>query len=276
MPSICVPLGTDGVVRWVDSPRTFAVLERILRKNEAFYASLLDDLSRHTERLFQISLTDPGDPCEPWFEDTASFSHMDAVALYLMIARYQPRRIVEIGSGSATKYMRRAVRDAGLATQLAAIDPNPGAEIEALCDQVVRRSVLDVPVDFFRALGPGDILFLDGSHLVFSGTDAPYLFFEILPLLARGVLIHFHDIFLPEDYPAATEWQSQYYNEQYCLGTFLMHNDQYSVLLPLHYLGGFRPEIIARHLDLRHAPPSDKVCFTHGVSFWLRKSPEPG
>jgi predicted O-methyltransferase YrrM len=273
-PAITIPLYYDDVVRRMEKPRVYHALESLLARNDEGYAQLLRELSPYTERLFQISLTQPKSKLEPWFEDTGFFSHMDAVALYLLVAHYKPRQVIEVGSGTSTKYMRRAVKDWKLSTRLVSIDPSPRAEIDALCDQVIRKNVLDVPAEFFDSLEPGDFLFIDGSHLVFAGTDLPYVFFEILPRLRAGVVIHFHDIFLPEDYPTAPQWQNLYYNEQYCLAALLCHNHDYTVLLPNHYLGKFRPQIVAENLDLSKAPLTEKVHFGAGGSFWLKKTAE--
>ncbi len=272
-PSITVPLFYDDVVRRIKVPRVYRAIEAMLSADDEKYARLLRGLSRYTEMLFRISLAPPEDAREPHFEDCAFFSDMDAVILYLLVADCRPLRIIEIGSGSSTKYMRRAVRDWGLPTRITSIDPAPRKEIDTICDQVVRKNVLDVPADFFRSLENNDILFIDGSHLVFSGTDVPYVFFEILPLLAPGVLVHFHDIFLPQDYPAEPRWQNLYWNEQYCLAAFLSHNNDYSIVLPNYYLAMFRPELIAENLDLSKAPPTDKVNFRYGGSFWIQKLP---
>jgi len=276
-PSIRIPLFYKDVVRWIGKPRSYGSLQRLLSKNDAFFASLLREMSKYTGKLFQISLSAPSqnNDTEPWFGDTSYFSHMDAVALYLLVAHYRPRRILEIGSGTSTKYMRRAVRDWNLATEIVSIDPSPRAAIDAICDQVIRQNVLDVPGEFFTTLGANDFLFIDGSHLVFAGTDLPYIFLEILPRLSNHVIIHFHDIFLPEDYPSSPEWQRMYYNEQYLLAAFLLHNAEYSVILPNYYLSTYRPELIAQNLDLTQAPQTDQVHFQFGGSFWLRKSTQP-
>ena len=44
------------------------------------------------------------------------------------------------------------------------------------------------------------------------GTDVDFLLNRILPALPAGVLVHVHDVFLPDDYPADWEWRG--YNEQ--------------------------------------------------------------
>jgi hypothetical protein len=64
----------------------------------------------------------------------------------------------------------------------------------------------------FPALGAGDILFIDSSHQLKPGSDVEFLLNAVLPLLPAGVRVHFHDIFLPDDYPAHWAWRR--YNEQ--------------------------------------------------------------
>src|ERR1044071_2863778 len=59
----------------------------------------------------------------------------------------------------------------------------------------------EVPLGEFGKLGKNDILFIDSSHISKIGSDVNMEFLEILPALKKGVLVHFHDIFLPRDYP---------------------------------------------------------------------------
>src|SRR3989337_782513 len=55
----------------------------------------------------------------------------------------------------------------------------------------------------FPPLGEGDILFIDSSHQLKPGSDVEFLLKAVLPMLPAGVRVHFHDIFLPDDYPAS-------------------------------------------------------------------------
>jgi hypothetical protein len=61
--------------------------------------------------------------------------------------------------------------------------------------------VQELPLSFFDQLEAGDILFIDSTHSVKTGSDAVFLCVEVLPRLKPGVLIHFHDIYLPFVYP---------------------------------------------------------------------------
>jgi hypothetical protein len=110
------------------------------------------------------------------------FIELDAVALYGFIATRKPRRYVEIGSGTSTKFARRAVTDHSPRTEIISIDPDPRSEIDALCDDVMRMPLEDVPADFFAGLCADDILFFDGSHRAFQNSDVTVFFCGRLPL----------------------------------------------------------------------------------------------
>ncbi len=148
------------------------------------------------------------------------FSPLDAAALAAMIARFRPRRMIEVGSGNSTKIARRAAHDAGVVLHLTSIDPAPRAEINALCDEVIRRPLEEVPVAVFDVLEAGDICFIDSSHRALMHSDVTVFFIEILPRLRPGVLVHLHDIWLPYDYPQS--WAERYYSEQYILAAYLL------------------------------------------------------
>jgi hypothetical protein len=64
----------------------------------------------------------------------------------------------------------------------------------------------------FPLLEANDILFIDSSHQLKPGNDVEFLLKEILPALPAGTRVHFHDIFLPDDYPR--EWTWRRYDEQ--------------------------------------------------------------
>jgi len=150
----------------------------------------------------------------PWF------TGFDAVALYGMLTALNPRLMIEVGSGNSTKFARRAVRDGGLRTKLISIDPQPRAEVDALCDEVIRAPAETVDPGLFAKLKPGDVLFIDSSHRSFENSDVTALFLEVLPALEPGVIVHVHDIYLPYDYPPQSE--GLLYNEQYLLAALLL------------------------------------------------------
>lgn len=159
------------------------------------------------------------------------FPTLDAVAAYTLVRRHAPRRIVEVGSGHSTRFLCRAVADAGLATEITAIDPAPRASLAGLPVRFVPAVMQTADPAVFAALQSGDVLFIDSSHILMPGTDVDWLFNRILPALPAGVLVHVHDIFLPDDYPADWAWRG--YNEQQVLGPMLAGG--WDILFASHY-----------------------------------------
>lgn len=149
-------------------------------------------------------------PAPRWDQDW--FPRLDAAAAYAIVRSTRPKRIVEVGSGHSTRFMARAVADGRLDTRITAIDPKPRAAIRGLDVEWLQTHVETLHRAPFAALGANDILFIDSSHQVKPGSDVEFLLHEVIPQLPVGVRVHFHDIFLPDDYPGQWAWRR--YNEQ--------------------------------------------------------------
>ena len=156
-------------------------------------------------------------PAPRWNQDW--FPLLDAAAAYAIVRKTRPRRIVEVGSGHSTRFLARAVADGGLATQITSIDPAPRASLSGLPIRRFETRVENADPGLFQALAPGDILFIDSSHQLKPGSDVEFLLTRVLPHLRDGVCVHFHDIFLPDDYPA--DWAWRRYNEQQAVAALL-------------------------------------------------------
>ncbi|GAB1817674.1 class I SAM-dependent methyltransferase [Herbidospora sp. RD11066] len=190
-----------------------------IEKNRARYADRLGRFADLAPSLAEIPLRDRPKGTTPYW-DNGWLPPLDALGLYGLLVETNPGRYVEIGSGNSTKFARRAIDDHGLRTRITSIDPAPRANVDALCDVTVRSPLERADLAIFADLEPGDIVFLDGSHRVLMGSDVTVFFFEVLPLLPPGVLVHLHDIMLPFDYPP--EWRWRHYSEQYLLAAFLL------------------------------------------------------
>jgi len=168
-------------------------------------------LSRIEEYQADLEAIGAEPPPQPrWDQDW--FPRLDAAAAYAMVRSTRPRRIVEVGSGHSTRFLARAVADGGLDTRITAIDPRPRAAIRGLAVEWLQTHVETLHHGPFAALGENDILFIDSSHQVKPGSDVEFLLNEVIPRLPAGVRVHFHDIFLPDDYPGQWAWRR--YNEQ--------------------------------------------------------------
>lgn len=240
-------------------------LYQLFSADRAAFIATLTKFRTLDPYLLQIPLRTPKQSIEPsWINKW--LDGLDTLALYGFVAERKPAQYLEIGSGYSTKVVRRAIQDHKLPTRITSIDPFPRAEIDVLCDMVIRRPLQDVDLKQFEALSRGDILFLDGSHRCFMNSDVSVFFLDILPNLNPGVLVHIHDIDLPYDYmPERAEW---YYSEQYLLATSLLAGHKnFRVVLPNAFISGERDCMLP--LESLWANPKLKGVPPKGVSFWL-------
>jgi methyltransferase family protein len=226
----------------------------------------------HFEELAKVPWDPPaGPPRYYWNNDFWRGS--DAPVHYGLLRRFQPRRVVEIGSGWSSLLLADALRrneESGApAAVVDQIEPFPRKDLlSALPDHWTLHEVIlqRANLELFESLGPNDVCFYDGSHVARTGSDVAWFFFEVLPRLNPGVLVHVHDIFWPGDYP--DEWimeRGQSWNEQYLLQAFLMHNERFELLICNSALYRCRKSDL---LDLYAGLPDE----CSGVSVWLRKT----
>lgn len=174
--------------------------------------------------------------------DNPMFGYLDGLFLYSLIRYFNPRRIIEVGSGYSSALMLDTQKEHNLNIAFDFIEPYP-ARLNNLLSEVDKKQVTihekfvqDIPVSLFNKLEKNDILFLDTSHIAKSGSDLIYELFKVLPALKSGVIVHIHDIMFPFEYPEKWIQEQKGYNEIYFVRSFLMHNQAYKVLLWPSYL----------------------------------------
>jgi hypothetical protein len=167
-----------------------------------------------------------------WGQDW--FPRLDAALLYGFVRHFKPRQIVEVGAGHSTRFAQKALEDEGLSTCITAIDPYPRKALSAgkrltWIAEPVQRAWSSIA----RKLEPGDILLIDSSHVLMPGSDVDLLLNLVIPELATGVIVQFHDVFLPDDYPPGWRWRG--YNEQLGVAALLTRSSQ-EILMSSHYV----------------------------------------
>jgi hypothetical protein len=164
------------------------------------------------------------------------FSYADGIALYGMLRLLKPACVIEVGIGYSSALIDDVnERFFAGALQHTMIDPAPSRMRELLPGaRVMEMPVQDVPLRVFQSLRANDILFIDSSHIGGAGSDVHHLLFQVLPSLAPGVVVHFHDVFAHFDYPA--EWKRRGYDEAYLLRAFLQYNSRFKILLFNHWV----------------------------------------
>jgi len=179
------------------------------------------------------------------------FERVDAEVAYAFVRRRKPSRVIEVGSGNSTLVLAAALRAnaaEGHPGELTSIEPHPAPFLRqgvAGMTRLMEVPVQQVPLSLFRELKKGDILFIDSSHVVSIDSDVLYECLRILPELAPGVLVHFHDIFTPLDYPEKfVKTNLCFWGEQYMLEAFLSFNSAYRVMWSASAMQQFHPEAL--------------------------------
>lgn len=199
------------------------------------------------------------------------YSYGDAIILAAMVREYRPARYLEVGSGYSSAVVLDTL-DAmpGARTACTFIEPYT-ARLDSLLTEadtarvrIIRQGVQQVPLALFEELEDGDVLFLDTTHVVKTGSDVVHEVLHILPRLASGVIVHFLDVFADFEYPEP--WimdDNRSWNEQYMLRAFLMYNDVFEIIYANHAFFNAHRQLVESLCPL--------IARNYGGGLWLRK-----
>ena len=250
-----------------DSNKTRRLLYSIIEKNRheifcrlkkiLFYKEVFDNLN--------FSIDEKNNDQPVW--DNKFLPGLDIIILYGFVAIIKPKKYIEIGSGNSTKVVRKSVDENSLDTKITSIDPYPRADINHLADAIIRMPIQDLKdYSMFEELDAGDVLFIDNSHRVLPNSDATVCFLEILPLLKSGVIVQFHDIYLPYDYPQFM--CDRAYSEQYVLAAFIIANpEKYKIIMPNYFVS--EDKELSQILNPIWSNKKLDLVEKHGGSFWI-------
>jgi predicted O-methyltransferase YrrM len=207
-----------------------------------------------------------------YYYDNGFYCQSDGIFLHLMMRQFKPRKIIEVGSGFSSAAMldtNELFLDNSVA--LTFIEPYPDRLYSQFkpADREKHRTIVsnlqDVDLALFEQLEENDMLFIDSTHVAKTDSDVNTVLFNILPRLKKGVLIHFHDIFYPFEYPRdwVLNWNGFGWNEDYILRAFLMYNDCYRIIMFNTFLETFHKDWFRQHM-----PDCLK---NEGGSIWLQK-----
>jgi hypothetical protein len=221
--------------------------------------------------LAEIDIPPTATPGRRYYYQCGYYPIADAVTLTLMLRRFAPRRIIEIGSGYSSALMLDVIdRHLRRKTDLTCIEPDAG-RLHSLIDDSdrARVSILETQLQrvdptLFDVLQENDVLFVDSSHVCKTGSDVHRILFTILPRLKTGVLIHFHDVFYPFEYISPWVLEKNIsWNEAYLLHAFLMYNTAFRIVF-------FNDYFWRRHrAEIERDCPNFMI--NTGGALWLRK-----
>jgi predicted O-methyltransferase YrrM len=247
-----------------EAPRTIPGIDlreaeqlELLRRFQPYYAELPFSAGKSESRRY-------------YFENPA-YSYSDAIFLYSMIRHFKPKRIIEIGSGYSSCVMLDTNElFFGNAIDITFVEPYPELLLSLIRKTDRERTTLissnlqEVDLKLFAQLEEHDIVFVDSTHVSKIYSDVNYIFFKLLPSLRSGVLVHFHDIFYPFEYPKEWVYENRAWNEAYLFKAFLQYNEVFRIVMFNTYLQIFHADYFQTHMPLCLKDP--------GGSIWIQKS----
>jgi hypothetical protein len=229
--------------------------------------NLLETLSQY---YADLPFTAEWNGSRRYYYENDLFSYGDAIILYSMLRHFRPKQVIEIGSGFSSALMLDT-RELFLKDSMALtfVEPHPGRlqsllkKPEAQSHHLVEKRIQDLDLAIVESLEENDLLFVDSSHVLKLGSDVGHIIFQILPRLKKGVIVHFHDIPWPFEYPR--EWLARgiIWNEAYFLRSFLQYNTAFQILYFNAYVGIVHREILGQKMPFCLLNP--------GGSLWLKK-----
>lgn len=198
--------------------------------------SMIDMWIRHRDTIAANQFPERPDGTSRFYTANGAYPSGDAACLGMMMRRLRPRRIIEVGSGHSSACMLDwAERLALPGFKLTCIEPFPAALKRVLRPgddvRIIPSMVQDVDLALFAELDASDILFIDSTHVLKTGSDVHFVLMYILPILKPGVIIHFHDCAYPFEYDEKAIFDLNFsWNEAYALRCFLMYNTVFSVV----------------------------------------------
>jgi hypothetical protein len=286
-------IGTDACLRYKCLPLRVHYyspvpdIADLERRNCFYHRSLLPGICwREEEQLAFLAQLGQmfGNECDwpigptqdsyQYYTENGRFGYGCATRLHCIIRYFRPRKVIEIGSGFSSLVISSALGiNETPETEYTIIDPYPPQLIRnsfPRMTHLINERIELIDVAFFKRLEKNDVLFIDSSHTVKIDGDVNYLILEILPRLAQGVIVHFHDIPMPCEYPKVYYTNPQFrvfWTESYLLQAFLCFNSQFEILLAMSYLMTERKKEFSS--AFKHYNPEKRKAISG--SFWIRR-----
>lgn len=210
---------------------------------------------------------------EPWryHSDNTDYRIGDALTLHGMLRLIRPRRVVGIGIGYSSAMALDTIEHyLGGKTDVTFVEPHP-ERLEALTRPadsgrvtVVPAPLPELPLDTFTALDAGDVLLVNSTHVLKTGSDVASLYTTVLPALREGVWVHIQDVRYPFEYPHDWVLEGRAWTEAYVVRAFLAYNTDFEIELFNDWLACF-------HRDRIEAELPEMLADTGGA-LWLRRA----
>lgn len=202
----------------------------------------------------------------------AGYGPIEAAFLYCFVLARRPPRIFQVGSGVSTAVCLQAAEAAGYLPRITCVDPYPTAFLRRAAEAgrigLIAARIQDLDPACVDTLSASDLLFVDSTHTLGPAGEVTRLILELLPRLADGVWVHFHDIAFPYDYTRRILTSELFFpHESALLHAFLAFNSRFRLAAALSMLHYACPSELQRLLPWYRPAGNDDGLETHPGHF---------
>lgn len=193
-----------------------------------------------------------------WHND--QYPPLDALTYWHYLKK--AKKVIEVGCGFSTLLSYSSEKE------LIAIDPIPRIMYPSI--EYIKQNIQDVDIKIFEQLNKNDILFVDSSHIYEEGSDVYFIINEVLPTLKKGVLIHFHDYFGEDGYPAL--WKEIPHMSTWNENSYLISlTNEYEVICANYELSKLYNDELKEMYPFVPTNIVNNLGAVKGASLWLKK-----
>jgi hypothetical protein len=204
-----------------------------------------------------------------FFWGNSMFSYSDAMSYYCFVRQTRPASVVEIGSGFSTLVAIEAVEKNQFGV-IHCIEPYPRQFLKKEKRIVLHTlKAQDISPEYLNEiLQDNDILFIDSTPTVKTGSDCLHIYLRLLPKIKRDILVHVHDVFLPFGMPKQWLLNYQYFwTEQYLLLAFLIDNPKAQILYGSNYNAKYNSSLMEQLMGQKYGLGGGSLWFRYNGSF---------
>ena len=233
----------------------------------------VEQFSVLSQYFAEMPFSDEPDGRHRYNYNNTSYGFGDACIYWGMLASLRPNRIIEVGSGFTSALALDAIDHFALPTRCTFIDPNPELLLKTAAPidsrhEIIAERVQSVDSKMVDQLDVNDLLFIDSSHVVKTGSDVHFELTEMLPRLRPGAIVHFHDIFCSFEYPYKWVVNNNYsWNELYFIQAFLMYNSSFEII----YFNDYFCKSHVNIIEMLPLSTSSRILLNPGGGLWLRR-----
>jgi hypothetical protein len=168
------------------------------------------------------------------------YGPIEADALYAFILKFKPSTVFQIGCGVSTAVILIAAEHAAYQPKVICVEPYPSQYLRKLSStgaiELWEQDASTLATTTVESLGENVFFFVDSSHTLGPAGEVSRIILEMIPRLARGSYVHFHDVYFPHDYSPDILGGALFFSHETALLYALLLSNRYRLLVSMSML----------------------------------------